>query len=67
MFILTAHNVTNPDGKMLARADGTARYDVWVGINQHAIWRGIIDGHIRNEGGAKLLRLIADAMEKSDA
>ena len=67
MFILTATNVTDLANRTLARSDGTADYDVWVGINQHMIWRGSINGHVRSDGGAKLLRLIADAMEKSNA
>lgn len=54
MFILTAHNVTG-DGKF-SRPDGTADYDAWVGINHH-----------RSDGGAKLLRLIADRMDKDNA
>ena len=32
MLIVTAHNVTG-DGKF-THADGTADYDVWVGINR---------------------------------
>ena len=67
MLILTATNVTDPATRTLARADGTADYDVWAGINQHMIWRGTITGHVRSDGGAKLLRLIADAMEKNNA
>lgn len=61
MFICTASNVT-PN---LARPDGTADYDVWVGINQHLIWRGSVNGHKRDAGAAALLRLIADRLEAS--
>lgn len=59
MLIATAHNIT-PDG---AREDGTADYDVWIGINRHCIWRGSVNGHIRATGAAVLLRLIADRMD----
>ena len=64
MFILTAHNVTG-DGKF-SRPDGTADYDVWVGINHHMIRKGSVNGHVRSDGGAKLLRLIADRMDKDN-
>lgn len=64
MLILTAENVTGPKKKkVLARPDGTADYEVWVGINQHCIHRGKIAGHVRASGAAQLLRLIADDME----
>lgn len=65
MFILTACNITQePNGKqVLAHSDGSAEYDVWVGINQRMIWKGTLSGHIRSHGGAALLRLIADRME----
>ncbi len=70
MFIVTATNVTHKrcaPGKrgepLLARKDGTADYDVWVGINQHMIWRGSVNGHKRDAGAAALLRLIADKVE----
>jgi hypothetical protein len=62
MLILHAGNVT---GEALERADGTAEYAVWVGINHHCIWRGRIERHLRKEGAARLLRLIADAMESA--
>ncbi len=61
MLIVTAENVTGD--RKLARADGTADYEVWVGINQHLIWRGSLNGHQRSAGAAKLLRLIADKMD----
>ena len=70
MFIVTATNVTHErcaPGRcgepLLAREDGTADYDVWVGINQHMIWRGSVNGHKRAAGAAALLRLIADKVE----
>lgn len=64
MLIVTALNVTGKDGKpKLARKDGTADYDVWIGVNHHQIWSGNVTGHVRDEGAAKLLRLIADKME----
>lgn len=62
MLILTASNITPTDG--MARPDGTADYDCWLGINQHCIWRGQIRGHKRDAGAAALLRLIADEAEK---
>jgi hypothetical protein len=65
MFIVTAQNVTG--NNRLSRPDGTAKYCVWVGINQHCIFKGTIDNHVRDDGGAKLLRLIAEEMEKQDA
>ena len=46
---------------------GTADYDAWVGINHHMIWKGSVNGHVRSDGGAKLLRLIADRMDKDNA
>jgi hypothetical protein len=63
MLILTATNVTDPNTKRGQRKDGTADYDVWVGINQVCIWRGSINGHVRDAGAEALLRLIADKME----
>ncbi len=70
MFIVTAENVTHERANAgyygspcLAREDGTADYEVWVGINQHLIWRGSINGHTRAAGAAALLRLIADKVE----
>lgn len=59
MLILTAHNVT-PNGN---REDGTADYDVWIGINRTCIWRGSVNGHMRHTGAVALLRKIADEME----
>ena len=61
MLIVHAVNVTG-DGK-LARKDGTADYDVWVGINERCIWRGSINNHRRDAGAEVLLRLIADHIE----
>lgn len=60
MMILNAVNVT-PRG--LLEKDGLSDYDVWVGINERCVWRGKIEGHVRAEGAAKLLRLIAEAMD----
>ena len=68
MLILTATNVTRlSDGiSTLSRPDGTSDYDIWIGINQHCIWRGSIKGHLRDQGAASLLRFIADRMESTD-
>lgn len=60
MLIVTATNVT-PRG--VVRKNGTADYEVWVGINQHCIWRGNIDNHIRDNGAGELLRTIANQMD----
>ena len=57
MFIVTAVNKSD-----LAPISD---YEVWIGINQHCIWRGMVKGHTRNEGCEALLRRIADAMENS--
>lgn len=63
MLIITALNITGGSGH---RKDGTADYDVEVAIN-HApqIYHGTVKNHDRKAGAAKLLRLIADEMEKS--
>lgn len=63
MLIITATNVTPLD--VLARSDGTADYDVSVGLNRRTIWRGSVNGHKRADGAATLLRLIADRMDKA--
>ena len=64
MLIVTATNVTKEKRKkVLARKDGTADYDVWVGINQVCIWRGEIKCHTRDNGAAELLRRIATRMD----
>lgn len=60
MLIATAINLT-PN---LQRLNGTADYDVWVGINQHCIWRGNVNNHQRDSGAAALLRRIAERMEE---
>src|SRR4051812_43170140 len=60
MLILTATNIT-PGG--LAHKDGTADYDVWVGINHHCIYKGKVTGHVRDAGAGALLRIIAGQME----
>jgi hypothetical protein len=71
MLILTATNVTHErarsgkSGKqVLARKDGTADYEVWLGINQQCIWQGSVNRHVRANGAAELLRKIADRMDK---
>jgi hypothetical protein len=61
MLIVTAENVS--PGDRLTHPDGTADYKVWVGINRHCIWRGLVNGHVRKAGAGALLRLIADRME----
>jgi len=62
MLIVTAVNVTG-DGR-LAREDGTADYDVWIGINHHhCIWRGPVKNFVRDRNAAELLREIANAMD----
>jgi hypothetical protein len=60
MLILTATNATVGG---LSNAEGFANYNVWVGINQHCIWRGEIRDHLRESGAAELIRRIAVAME----
>lgn len=68
MLIVTAQNVTKVKGKpTLLRKDGTADYDVWVGINEYRIWSGKIYRHVREAGAPKLLRLIANQMEEDHA
>lgn len=63
-LILIARNI-GPD---LAREDGTADYDVEVSINRKSyIWAGQINGHIREQGAAVLLRKIADAIDQHSA
>lgn len=66
-LILTATNVTFQarTGK-LARKNGTADYDVWLGINSHRIWSGKVYGHKRAAGATALLRLIADKIEAAE-
>ncbi len=70
MFIVTATNVTRDrdttnriEWNSLEREDGTADYDVSVGINDFVIWRGSVNRHKRDAGAAALLRLIADKVE----
>jgi hypothetical protein len=73
MLILHAQNVTAQNEPRhageavepkLVRADGTADYVVWVGVNRHCIWMGDIRGHVRKKGASELLRLIASRMEE---
>lgn len=65
MLILTAQNITKENDKLvLVRTDGTADYDVWIGVNHNCIWRGTVTGHKRDDGAQTLLHLIAYAMTK---
>jgi len=64
MLILTAENITDKKKRLAVRGDGTADYDVWVGINQVCIWHGKIKRHTRQAGAAPLLRMIADEIDK---
>jgi hypothetical protein len=57
MLHLKAHNKTG------TKPDGTSDYDVEVSINSRVIFGRHITGHIRADGAADLLRLIADAMD----
>lgn len=59
MLIVTAANVT----ENLQREDGIADYRVQVNINYTPIWKGEVNGHVRDEGAAALLRRIADTMD----
>ena len=57
MLIVTLHN------------DGTGtrdigNYNVEVHINQTLLWDGRIEGHDRKEGWQKLVKLLADMVEK---
>jgi len=75
-LIIIAHNITkdydaprhgNEEPKaVLFRADGTADYDVEVSINRKTfLWSGQIENHPRVlDGGASLLRRIANAIDK---
>jgi len=60
MLIVNATNVTGGNG---TREDGTADYVARVAINDRTIWAGSVKGHVRDSGAAKLLRLLANAME----
>ena len=66
MLMVNALNVTGASGE---RSDGTADYIVHVKVNSRIIWGGTIKNHLRKDGAAQLLRLIADNMEvtKNDA
>ena len=58
MLILLARNLTG------TKENGTSDYDVEVSINQKQyVWCGTIKGHVRDDGAAKLLRLIADEID----
>lgn len=66
MLIVTAQNVTAKRtgvDRSLVDAQGFSDYDVWVGINQHMIFKGSIAKHRRDDGAQQLLRRIADAMD----
>jgi hypothetical protein len=54
MFILLAHNKTG------TKDDGTSDYNVEIRINDVVIARLTVEKHVRNAGGAELLRKIAD-------
>ena len=58
MFILLAHNTTG------TKADGTSDYNVEIRINEHVISKMFVAGHLRDAGGAELLRKIADQWDK---
>lgn len=63
-LVLIASNITDPNREKLLREDGTSDYVVEVSINRESfIWIGKIENHIREEGAAKLLRLIADKID----
>jgi hypothetical protein len=72
MLTVMACNVTHehcngskPTGKpMLAREDGTADYEIEVCLNARVIWRGSVNGHVRDAGAGALLRLIADKIDE---
>jgi hypothetical protein len=68
MLIVTAVNITEERGRRtLARKDGTADYAVQVAINAGPpIFSGEVRNHVRKENAAKLLRLIADEMDKEE-
>jgi hypothetical protein len=58
MFILLAHNTTG------TKDDGTSEYDVEVRINERTIAHFHLVDHVRSEGGAALLRRIADKWDE---
>ncbi len=66
-LIIIAQNITDPETHALVREDGTSLYDVEVSVNRERfIWCGKIDNHKRDDGAAKLLRLIADKMDEHE-
>ena len=72
MLIVQAVNTTHERAKrgqcgerVLERADGTADYDVLVGVNRRVIWKGSIKNHVRDAGAEVLLRSIADKMARA--
>lgn len=65
MLIVTALNITGGNGE---REDGTADYAVEVAINnQRPIWAGLVNRHVRKNGAAALLELIAAKMREAGA
>ena len=68
MLIVTAVNVTQDKhtNRVLEREDGTSDYVVEVAINSAPpIFSGYIANHVRKDGAADLLRLIADKMDSN--
>lgn len=63
MLILTVQNITKGG---LKRPDGGADYDYWLGVNRTCIAKGTIRNHKRSEGAAKLLRLVADDVDRRE-
>lgn len=64
MLILTATNVTQARGKQaLVKEDGTADYEVWLGINHHCIYKGPVNCVRTHDSAPQLLRAIANKVE----
>jgi hypothetical protein len=59
MFILLAHNRTG------TKEDGTSDYNVEIRVNERIIAMMRVEGHIRDSGGAELLRRIADQWDRA--
>lgn len=57
MFIVLAQNITEGG---LTKPDGTSDYRVQIRLNERLIVDIPVKGHIRANGGAELLRKIAD-------
>lgn len=60
MFILLAHNTTG------TKEDGTSNYNVEIRINETVIAKFPVKGHMRDTGGAELLRRIADEWDSCE-